>query len=68
MNDIHLHEQFKKYFGYKKAIKCKVSWGLHTGLEKSQNHILLDRQPKKVFQPNICQNAPPSQCILKNLM
>ena len=24
MNDIHLHEQFKKYFGYKKAIKCKV--------------------------------------------
>ena len=26
MNDIHLHEQFKKYFGYKKAIKCKVSF------------------------------------------
>jgi len=27
MSDIHLHEQFKKYFGYKKAIKCKVGHG-----------------------------------------
>jgi hypothetical protein len=24
IGDIHLHEQFKKYFGYKKAIKYKV--------------------------------------------
>ena len=24
ISDIHLHEQFKKYFGYKRAIKYKV--------------------------------------------
>lgn len=29
MGDIHLHEQFKKYFGYKKAIKCKVNIKLY---------------------------------------
>ncbi|XP_052246071.1 ankyrin and armadillo repeat-containing protein-like isoform X2 [Dreissena polymorpha] len=26
VSDIHLHEQFKKYFGYKKAIKCKTPY------------------------------------------
>ncbi|WAQ94689.1 ANKAR-like protein [Mya arenaria] len=26
MSDLHLHEQFKKYFGYKKAIKCKTPY------------------------------------------
>lgn len=26
ISDIHIHEQFKKYFGYKKAMKYKVSF------------------------------------------
>lgn len=30
ISDIYLHEQFKKYFGYKKAIKLKVRGSLVT--------------------------------------
>jgi hypothetical protein len=45
MSDIHLHEQFKKYFGYKKAIKCKVFPFLCAKLLSSQ-HIDL---PLSVF-------------------
>ncbi|KAM9305578.1 ankyrin and armadillo repeat-containing protein [Gastrophryne carolinensis] len=35
LTDIHLHEQFKKKCGYKKAIKCKnVSYGLKVATER----------------------------------
>nr|XP_033800002.1 ankyrin and armadillo repeat-containing protein [Geotrypetes seraphini] len=35
LNDIQLHDQFKKRFGYKKAIKCKnLSFGLKSSAER----------------------------------
>nr|DBA20119.1 TPA: hypothetical protein GDO54_015849 [Pyxicephalus adspersus] len=35
LTDIHLHEQFKKKFGYKKAIKCKnIPFGLKAAAER----------------------------------
>ncbi|KAJ1186968.1 hypothetical protein NDU88_003747 [Pleurodeles waltl] len=40
LNDAQLHEQFKKRFGYKKAIKCKsVNYGLRSAAEKGLSAI-----------------------------
>ncbi|KAM5152418.1 ankyrin and armadillo repeat-containing protein [Mantella aurantiaca] len=40
MNDNHLHEQFKKRFGYKKAIKCKnIPFGLKAAAERGLTAI-----------------------------
>ncbi|RXM37286.1 Ankyrin and armadillo repeat-containing protein [Acipenser ruthenus] len=40
LNDIQLHEQFKKTFGYKKALKCKnLSYGLKSAAERGLSAI-----------------------------
>ncbi|CAB1346712.1 unnamed protein product [Coregonus sp. 'balchen'] len=40
LTDIQLHEQFKKTFGYKKAIKCKsVPFGLHAAAERGLSAV-----------------------------
>ncbi|XP_078536495.1 ankyrin and armadillo repeat-containing protein isoform X2 [Lissotriton helveticus] len=40
LNDAQLHEQFKKRFGYKKAIKCKsLNYGLRAAAEKGLSAI-----------------------------
>ncbi|XP_077304819.1 ankyrin and armadillo repeat-containing protein [Lithobates pipiens] len=40
LTDIHLHEQLKKRFGYKKALKCKnISFGLKAAAERGLTAI-----------------------------